>query len=102
MFSLQIAKKNEDVYLKLSLVAKRLRESYPVYEGLIRRRELENCGLVCTLSKFKMCPPKRRFVNRCKFSIGKCKHCCVVCALLCFVCFSFGMFATECYKNILQ
>jgi len=49
MFSLQIAKKNEDVYLKLSLVAKRLRESYPVYEGLIRRRELENCGLVCTL-----------------------------------------------------
>ena len=97
MFSLQIAKKSEDVYLKLSNVAKRLVDIYPMYDGLIRRRELENCGVVCTLNKFKICPPKKRFVNRCKFSIGRYKHCVVVCGLLCFVCFSVGMFATKCY-----
>jgi hypothetical protein len=96
---LQIAKKNEDVCLKLSHVAKRLGDSYPIYDGLIRRRELENCGLVCTLSKFKMCPPKKRFANRCKFSVGRYKHCCMVCALLCFVCFSVGMFAEKRLQN---
>jgi len=100
MFPLQIAKKNEDVYLKLSNVAKRVGESYTIYDGLIRRREMENYGLICMLNKFKMCPPKKRFVNRIKFSIGRYKHCCVFYALLCFVCFSVGVSATKCYKNM--
>jgi hypothetical protein len=101
MFSLQIAKKNEDVCLKLSNVAKRLGDSYPMYEGLIMRRELENCGFVCTVNKFKLCPPKKRFANRFKFSIGRYKLCCVVCALPYFVCFSVGASATKCYKIML-
>jgi hypothetical protein len=100
MFSLQIAKKNEDIYMKLNNVAKRLVDSYAIYDGLIRRRELENCGFICMLSKFKMCPPKKRFANRFKFSIGRYKRCCVVFALLCFVCFSVGVSATQCYKNM--
>jgi hypothetical protein len=88
--------------VKLSNIAKRLAGSYTIYDELIRRRELENCGVVCTLNKFKVCPPKKRFANRCKFSIGRYKQCCVICALLCFVCFSVGVFTVKCYKNLLQ
>jgi len=70
--SLQIAAKTEDVHIKLHHVAKVLGENYPQYNGLISQRQLKNGGLICTLNKFKECPPSERFANRCKFSIGKC------------------------------
>ena len=101
LFYLQIAKKNENVHLKLQHVAKRLGDSYPIYDGLMRRRELENGGFICALNKFKVCPPNKRFSNRCKFSIGRYEHCCVLCALLCCVCFSVGVFRTKCCTNVL-
>lgn len=76
---------NKTTYSKLCHVAKRLGDSYPIYDILFGCRELENFRFVCNQNKFKVCP-NNCFANRCKLSIGRYKHCCVVFALLCFVC----------------